>query len=63
MYKHKGLRTLEKGTDEASRSELESSTEGSKSLVGESLSLPERDPEYHGTRGTPWEAGRTTFQG
>src|SRR3989338_6817771 len=20
-------------------------------------------PEYHGTRGTPWEAGTTTFQG
>ena len=30
--------------------------------VGEDRSCSGMDPEYRGTRGTPWEAGGTTLQ-
>jgi hypothetical protein len=34
-----------------------------KSPVCESNEFSGRNPEYHGARGTLWEAGRTTSQG
>jgi hypothetical protein len=42
---------------------LESGATECDSHVTESLPDSKRDPEYHGTREIPWEAGETTLQG
>ena len=42
---------------------LERSARDGESPVRERRSSPGQDPEYHGTRGTLWEAGQTTAQG
>ena len=50
--------SLQQGEAKASRSESES--EQGDQLLGVDA---KRDPEYHGTREIPWEAGETTLQG
>ena len=47
----------------ASGRTLERSAGEGESPVRESDTPPVSDPEYHGTRGTLWEAGGTTPQG
>ena len=42
---------------------LERHAAESESLVAENQITLKGDPEYRRTRGTRWEAGRTTFQG
>ena len=42
---------------------LERSARDGESPVRERGNPPGQDPEYHGTRGTLWEAGQTTAQG
>ena len=43
--------------------DVEKSTQEGESPVGERTETPDGVPEYHGTRGTLWESGRTISQG